>query len=68
MIANGIVDVVAIQRPLVFEFRVVIHDTANPVAGWRLCRLSRERFLDVLDAAQVDVDADRFFGEQRVTV
>ena len=68
MVAHHIVNVVAIERPFVFELRVVIHDATDPMARRRLRRLSGERLLDVIDAPQIDVDADRFLGEQRVRV
>jgi len=63
MIANHVIDVVAIKWPLVFELRVVIHDTANPVTRWRLCGLASKRLFDLIDTPQIDVDADGFLGE-----
>jgi hypothetical protein len=66
VIADNRVDVLAAQRAFVFEDRVVVHDAANPVPRRRSRRLSLERLFDVFDSRQVDVDADRFLGKQRM--
>ena len=68
VVFDDFVYVVAVQRSLVFKLGIVVHDAADPVTGRCIRRFARERFFDIVDASQVDVDSNCLLCKQRVTM